>query len=145
MSEARATRFETFEHVSDIGVRGVGPTLEAAFEQAAVALTSIVCDPAAVRPIDQVDLSCELPEPDDEALLVTWLNAVIFEMATRSMLFARFSVSIDGGRLRARAAGEKARSLPRPAQSAGAAEWSPLNEPSRSRSRLAWMMAPASG
>ena len=34
--------------------------------------------------------------PDDELLLVDWLNALIYEMATRRMLFGRFDVTIEG-------------------------------------------------
>ena len=34
-----------------------------------------------------------------ELLLVEWLNAIIYEMAVRKMLFGRFAVRIDDGRL----------------------------------------------
>jgi tRNA nucleotidyltransferase (CCA-adding enzyme) len=40
-------------------------------------------------------------------LLVDWLNALIYEMATRHMLFARFDVAITDNRLEARAWGER--------------------------------------
>ena len=39
-------------------------------------------------------------------LLVDWLNALIYEMATRRLLFARFDMHIDGQHLRATAWGE---------------------------------------
>ena len=96
--------YEHFPHGADIGVRGIGPTREAAFEQAALALTAIVVDPASVAPRTGVEIACEAP--DDELLFVDWLNAVVFEMATRSMLFGRYEVTIDGGRLNGRAWGE---------------------------------------
>ena len=107
MPTAPGNRFETFEHGSDIGVRGRGASREAAFEQAAVALTSIVCDPAAVRADQEVEVTVAAAGADDEALLVDWLNAVIFEMATRSMLFARYRVTDEDARLRARLFGER--------------------------------------
>ncbi|MBX6322996.1 MAG: archease [Rhodospirillaceae bacterium] len=97
-------RWELFPHDADIGVRGEGPTLESAFEQAALALTAAVTDPRDVRPQIEVRLTCEAP--DRELLLVEWLNAVVFEMATRHMLFGRYSVSIEGARLVGRAWGE---------------------------------------
>ncbi len=78
-----------------MGVRGVGPTLAAAFEQAALAMTAVVADPASVTPAMAIDIECEAP--DDELLLVDWLNALILEMATRHMLFSRFEVGLDGG------------------------------------------------
>ena len=93
-----------FPHQADMGVRGVGPTLAAAFEQAALAMTAVVTDPASVAPAMAVDIDCEAP--DDELLLVDWLNALILEMASRHMLFSRFEVSLDGHRLHATAWGE---------------------------------------
>ncbi len=93
-----------FEHGADIGVRGFGPTLEAAFEEAARALTAVVVDPDEVSPTSSADIACAAP--DDEILLVDWLNAVIFEMAARGMVFGAFEVHISEGRLTATARGE---------------------------------------
>ncbi len=87
-----------------MGVRGYGTTPEEAFEQAAVALTAIVTEPDAVQPADCVDIACQAP--DIELLLVDWLNALVYEMATRRMLFSRYQVHIDNHRLSARACGE---------------------------------------
>jgi tRNA nucleotidyltransferase (CCA-adding enzyme) len=98
------TRWELFPHGADMGVRGIAPSKAAAFEQAAVALTAVVTDPARVAAKDSVHLSCTAP--DDELLLVEWLNALIFEMATRKMLFARFEVAIENHTLAATAWGE---------------------------------------
>ena len=44
--------------------------------------------------------------PDDELLLVNWLNAVIYEMATRRMVFSRYRVQIDDQTLVGSAWGE---------------------------------------
>jgi SHS2 domain-containing protein len=96
--------YETFAHGADIGVRGRGPTVPAAFAQAALALTSVVTDPARVRPARAIELACDAP--DLELLLFDWLNALVYEMATKRMLFARFEVAIDGTRLHGRAFGE---------------------------------------
>jgi tRNA nucleotidyltransferase (CCA-adding enzyme) len=96
--------WEHFEHGADVGIRGIGPTKEAAFEQAALALTGAVTDPLSVRPAVPVAITCEAPS--DEDLLVDWLNALVYEMATRRMLFGAFVVAIDGTRLRATAWGE---------------------------------------
>ncbi|MCC7180831.1 MAG: archease [Acidobacteria bacterium] len=100
------SRWEHFEHGADIGVRGTGPTLAAAFQQAALALTAVVTDPALVRPETSVPIACEAPT--DDILFVDWLNALVYEMATRRMLFARFTVAIDANRhLQATAWGER--------------------------------------
>jgi tRNA nucleotidyltransferase (CCA-adding enzyme) len=96
--------WEHFPHEADVGVRGFGRTRAAAFEQAALALTAAVADPADIEPREVVELACAAP--DDELLLVDWLNALVYEMATRRMLFSRFAVEIDSGRLRGWAWGE---------------------------------------
>jgi SHS2 domain-containing protein len=99
-----ATSWAHFAHDADIGLAGVGPTKADAFRQAAIALTAVVTDPALVRPVTAVPIQCDAP--NDELLLVEWLNALIYEMAVRSMLFADFTVAVDDGRLRASALGE---------------------------------------
>ncbi len=85
-------------------MRGIGPTRETAFEQAAIALSSVISDVADIAAEDSVEVSCT--GPDDDMLLVEWLNALIFEMATRRMLFKRFAVHIDGQTLHGTARGE---------------------------------------
>jgi tRNA nucleotidyltransferase (CCA-adding enzyme) len=89
-------RWEHFPHDADVGVRGCGATAAQAFEQAAQALTAVVTH-AEVSPQIAVEVRCEAP--DLELLLVEWLNAIIYEMAVRNMLFGRFAVRIDDGRL----------------------------------------------
>jgi SHS2 domain-containing protein len=101
MSEGR---WELLPHGADIGVRGIGDSKAAAFEQAALALTAVITDPDSVTATDAIEIACEAP--DDELLLVEWLNALIYEMATRKMLFARFTVIIDGRKLVGQAWGE---------------------------------------
>jgi SHS2 domain-containing protein len=114
MTEARIQPFaELFPHGADVGVRGIGPTRTCAFEQAALALTSAVTDPASVAPQQAVEVTCEAP--DDAYLLLDWLNALIYEMAVRRLVFGRFAVSIEGNRLHGWAWGEpvdRARHLP---------------------------------
>jgi len=98
-------RWEHFPHGADVGIRGLGGTKAEAFEQAALALTAVVTDPAAVAPREAVAVQCEAP--DDELLLAEWLNSLIYEMATRKMLFSRFAVRFDGPRLDGQAWGER--------------------------------------
>ena len=101
-------RWEHFPHGADIGVRGYGATKARAFEQAALAQTATVTAPRRVQPRDEVSIRCRAG--DDEALLVAWLNAVIYEMAVRHMLFGRYEVRLDGA-LQARAWGEPVSAL----------------------------------
>jgi len=100
---ASKARWENFPHDADVGVRGFGRTRAEAFEQAALALAAVVTT-AEVAPKIEVEVSCEAP--DLELLFVEWLNAIIYEMAVRNMLFSRFSVRIDGARLEGTLCGE---------------------------------------
>ncbi|MGQ0657717.1 MAG: archease [Chromatiales bacterium] len=88
-------RWEHFSHVADLGVRGVGASVEEAFAQAAKGLTAAVTDPENVLAAAAVDIECRAL--DIEVLFNDWLNKLVYEMATRRMLFTRFDVRIDGG------------------------------------------------
>ena len=98
------SHWEHFSHQADVGVRGIGATLEQAFEQAALALTAAITDPGNVAPLKMVRLSCSAPNA--ELLFADWLNGLIFEMATRNMLFCRFEVHLKENSLEGRAWGE---------------------------------------
>ncbi len=93
---ANTTRWEHFPHDADVGVRGFGATPAEAFEHAAQALTAVVTH-AEVAPKVPVEVRCEAP--DLELLFAEWLNAIIYEMAVRRMLFSRFAVRIEGTQL----------------------------------------------
>ena len=104
LSVAIRNTWEHFAHGADIGIRGIGPTKEAAFEQIALALTSVVTDLKLRAAERAVPIACEAPS--DDLLLVDWLNALVYEMATRRMLFSAFVVTIEDSRLHATAWGE---------------------------------------
>ena len=96
--------FENFAHDADIGVRGRGATLAEALANVGRALTAVVTEPASVREALSLEIACEAADP--ELLLFDWLNALVFEMATRRVLFARYEVKVEGPSLRAQAFGE---------------------------------------
>lgn len=101
MSEAG---WEHFEHQADIGLRAWGPDLPTALAEIGLALTGVVTDPAGVLPRDAVRLKCSAA--DAELLVVEWLDAVIYAMATHRMLFAGYVVDLEGYGLTAVAWGE---------------------------------------
>lgn len=101
----RGPHWEHFAHQADIGIRGIGRTIEEAFEQAAVALTAVITPPDQVQAKKEISFSCEAP--DREMLLVEWLNRIIFEMQTSNMLFSCFHVSVHDHTLSATISGEK--------------------------------------
>jgi tRNA nucleotidyltransferase (CCA-adding enzyme) len=100
----KARRWEHYGHEADVGVRGLGASKAEAFEQAALAMTAAVTDVDSVAPREAVRVQCAAP--DDELLLVDWLNALVYEMSTRRMLFSRFEVRFSNGNLSGEAWGE---------------------------------------
>ena len=86
-------------------MRGYGSSEAVAFENAARAMTASMIDPAEVRATETVQIACEAP--DREILLVDWLNALVYEMAVRGMVFGDFSVRLSDGHLEAEARGER--------------------------------------
>ncbi len=101
---ARAAGWSHFPHGADVGVRGVGATPALAFAEAARALFAAVVDLSTVRPT--MSVAIVRMAPDLPILLVDWLNALIYESATRKMLFSAFDVEIDDTCLSGRAYGE---------------------------------------
>ena len=97
--------WEHFHHQADIGVRGVGETIEEAFEEGAAALMAVMCSIEKVAAKEEVVIQCEAEET--ELLFADWLNSIIYEMDTRRMLFSRFEVSINGNKLDGKMWGEK--------------------------------------
>ncbi len=98
-------RWEHFPHDADMGIRGFGASIDEAFAQAALALSAVITDPATIAPHTPVDI--KVMAVDQELLLVDWLNALIYEMATHKWLFSRFDVRIEDTTLEARAWGER--------------------------------------
>lgn len=96
--------WEHFPHEADIGIRGVGSTLEAAFAMAALALSHVISETSQIEASEEVLIHCSAP--DLELLLVDWINAIIYEMQTRRMLFSQFTLTIQNLSLEAKIKGE---------------------------------------
>jgi len=100
-----AAGFELTEHTADVGIHAWAPTEAAVFEQAALALFSLLCDPATVEPREVVGLEAEAPMHD--LLLVAWLNELLYRFEADGLVFHRFTIDVLGARtLSATAHGE---------------------------------------
>ncbi len=97
-------RWEHFPHGADVGIRGFGPTPAVAFAQAALAMTAAVTDPDGVESREDVVIECQAEGLED--LFFDWIDALVFEMGSRRMLFGRFDVVVEPGRLHAQVWGE---------------------------------------
>ena len=97
--------YETFEHEADIGIRGFGSSLEEAFENAAIALYSVIVNTGKVNPKETRAVT--VSAPDRELLLVEWLNALLALSDIERMVFSKFEVMIENTTLTGVARGER--------------------------------------
>jgi SHS2 domain-containing protein len=104
VSDFSPLRWEHFPHDADMGIRGFGATPAKAFEQAALAMTAVITDLGLVRLEKEIEIEFEAPKLD--LLLIDWINALVFEMADKRMVFGAFRVDISNGRLKGKAKGE---------------------------------------
>ena len=99
------SNWELYSHTADMGIRGFGDTMAQAFEAAAIAMVAVNVDPEKIEQKQKIEVTCT--EQDNELLFIAWLNRLIYEMATRKMLFSKFQVVIKNGELTGYAWGEK--------------------------------------
>lgn len=86
----RESRFEILDHTADVAVRAYGNTLPELFENAALAMFSVMVDLGTVPLPDQRTISVSAPTLED--LLVSWLRELIFLFETEHLVFAQFNV-----------------------------------------------------
>lgn len=97
--------YELVDRTADIGVRVWGPTAEEVFEQAALALFSLVCDPLDIGEVESVDVELEAESMD--LLLAAWLNELLYIFEARKLVLSQFDLLELGDHgLRARVSGE---------------------------------------
>jgi len=87
-----ATRFDLIEHTADIGIIAYGKDLKETFANAAFALFNLITEPSQVKPTTRQHIT--LTASDREALLVRWLNELIFYFETERLLFTRFDITV---------------------------------------------------
>ena len=97
--------FEILEHPADIGFRAYGATLPELFRNAALAMLAIADDPAGAVSANEYSLSADAG--DVEALMVNWLNEVLFWYDGRRIAFHDFRIAgLDASRVDAVGLGE---------------------------------------
>ncbi len=98
--------FEIVDHTADVGVVAYGADISQAFANAARALFSLITELDDVEEFLHRDI--ELTAPDEESLLVEWLNELIYLFDTENIVFKRFDVTkLSNTQLKARSFGEK--------------------------------------
>ena len=98
--------FEIVDHIADVGIIAYGADISQAFANAARALFSLITELDDVGEFLHRDI--ELVAPDEESLLVEWLNELIYLFDTENIVFKRFDVTkLNNTQLKARSYGEK--------------------------------------
>jgi SHS2 domain-containing protein len=85
--------YKLLPHEADIGVQGIGSTLEEAFEEGAKAMFDVMVEIKKVEPKQAVDIDCDAY--DIEALFVEWLNNLLAKRDIDDMVFSKFEVKIS--------------------------------------------------
>lgn len=84
-------RYRLLEHTADAGLFAYGRDLREAFANAAYGMFAIIADRRGVRARVKKDIA--LTAPDREALLVAWLNELLYLVDAEMLIFSRFQVT----------------------------------------------------
>lgn len=97
--------YQKFDHGADIGIRGIGKTVEEAFAEAAKAMFDVMVDIGNVQTKKEVKITTKAE--NKEELLIEFLNKLLSEADLKNMVFSEFKVLIEYNKLTAIAMGEK--------------------------------------
>ena len=96
---------EILEHTADTGFRASGGTLAELFENAALALVSVVLEPESIAEVDVYPIAAA--GDDVESLLVNWLSEVLYYLDGDRVAIGRFQVDpVDPARVTGKGFGE---------------------------------------
>ena len=97
-------RYEQFSHTADIGVRVFGHDLKELFANAAFAMFDIIADLEGMK--TSVTQEFRLEAATAEELLVAWLDELLYDFYTKSLIFAKFEIEeLTDNRIKAKAFG----------------------------------------
>ena len=85
--------YKLFAHTADVGVVAKGDTFSDAMSWLATGMFSIIADLDSVEPRDSLKIS--VTSTDRDALVVDWLNELIYRHETESFIPKTFHMSVD--------------------------------------------------
>jgi len=99
--------FELLEHTADVGILASGDTLDEALAWVATGMFSVIADLDRVDARDQIEVTVE--SADGDALVVDWLNELLYRHEAEGFLPCEFAVTVDaaGASLTATCGGER--------------------------------------
>jgi SHS2 domain-containing protein len=94
------------DHTADVGIIAYGRDLKEAFANSAYGMFSLMADLDRVK--EKVSRKVDVHSTDQEALLVDWLNELLYLFDVERIIFKRFEITaLSRNRLQARVYGEK--------------------------------------
>ena len=99
-------QFEVIDHTADVGIIAYGSDLKEAFANAAYGMFSQIADLDGVG--EEVSREVDVQATDQEALLVDWLNELLYLFDVDRIIFKRFEIAdLNRNRLKAKVYGER--------------------------------------
>ena len=83
--------YQYLDHTADLGIRGIGSTLEQAFEQGAQAMLDAIADTHSLEAGHTCRVTCSAP--DIPALFCEWLNELLYQAEIHRILWKRAQVT----------------------------------------------------
>ena len=104
----KARRHSFGEHVGEVLLQMEAPTIRVLFEEAGLALAELLAESVEDRSIGTEE-RVDLEERDHGALLVAWLNELIFRSERTKLVYDDLRVDVRGTRLAAAIRGHRPR------------------------------------
>lgn len=93
MEKYKQKGYQQIEHLSDVGLRIYGESVEELFKNAAVGMFSIMCKIEDISPVEKRKISIyEKNNIDLENLFIIWLENLLYRFEKDEMLFSRFDI-----------------------------------------------------
>ena len=83
--------FEIIDHTADVGIIARGESIDEVFINAARGMFSLIIDLDTV--VESTSQEITVEAPDQEELLVTWLNELLYLFDAENLVFSRFEIA----------------------------------------------------
>ena len=83
--------FEILDHTADISIKAYGKDLKELFRNTAFGMFSILADLEGITNSTEMEIKVEAP--DTEELLVEWLDELLYNFYTKTLIFSKFDIT----------------------------------------------------
>ena len=87
------TRFEIIDHTADVGIVACGSDLKEAFANIAYGMFSLIAELEGAG--EGFCREIDLQAPDQETLLVDWLNELLYIFDVDHVIFSKFEIRVE--------------------------------------------------